>query len=263
MDHSNPDLDAHCEKVKEFVNEGEFGEVEEEAFDELLQATPHKNRQWAGDAVLRTLFDAAKEKMADDGDKEILDKLFGLVKNTEHELRDPAPVTQDAIFFPNEDNVEVLCDYIKRAQHRLRICVFTITNNQIVKAILDRHYNDVKVQVISDDECAKAKGSDINYLASKGVEVRTDSDERVHMHDKFVVVDNEFVMTGSFNWTVQAAKSNQENILVTDHPYYVHEYKEEFKKLWAQFAENEVEQEEYHSRGKRNYNRKKAKWNHN
>ena len=69
-------------------------------------------------------------------------------------------------------------------------------------------------------------------------------------------------MTGSFNWTVQAGKSNQENILVTDHPFYIHEYKEEFKRLWAEFADNEVEREEHTSKGKRRYNRKKAKWNH-
>ena len=69
-------------------------------------------------------------------------------------------------------------------------------------------------------------------------------------------------MTGSFNWTVQAGKSNQENILVTDHPFYIHEYKEEFKRLWAEFADNEVEREEHTSKEKRRYNRKKAKWNH-
>ena len=68
-------------------------------------------------------------------------------------------------------------------------------------------------------------------------------------------------MTGSFNWTVQAGKSNQENILVTDHPFYIHEYKEEFKRLWAEFADNKIEGEEHASKEKRRYNRKKAKWN--
>ena len=31
------------------------------------------------------------------------------------------------------------------------------------------------------------------------------------MHNKFMVVDSVFLITGSFNWTFQAAKSNQEN----------------------------------------------------
>jgi cardiolipin hydrolase len=262
MEHTNKVLEEHCEKVKDFVNDGEFGEVDEEAFEKILEATPHKNRQWAGDAVLATLFEAAKEKMSDDGDKDILDKLQGLVKAYEHELKDPVPATQDCLFFPNENNVDVLCDYIKTAEHKLKLCVFTITNNVIVKAILDRHYAGVEVLIISDDECAKARGSDIEFMASKGVAIRTDSDERAHMHNKFVIVDNNLLLTGSFNWTVQGATSNQENILVTDQPFYIHEYKEEFKRIWAQFADNEVEQKEQESRGKRSYSRKKNKYHH-
>jgi cardiolipin hydrolase len=225
MDHSNKELEEHCEKLKEFVNKGDFGDVNELAYEKLLEATPHTNRQWSGDAVLATLFEAAKEKMTDDGDKDILDKLQGLVKTYEHELKDPVPLVQDALFFPNDDNLDLLCKYIKTAKHKLKICVFSITNNVIVKAIMDRHYKGVEVLIISDDECMKAKGSDIEYMASKGISIRTDDDVKAHMHDKFVVVDNELVLTGSFNWTTQAASINQENILVTDHPYYVHEYK--------------------------------------
>lgn len=260
MEHKNKALDEHCDKLKDFVSEGDFGEVDQKAYTKLLKDTPFKNKEWAGDALIKTLFEAAKEKMGDDGDKEILDKLQGLVLTYEHELTDPAPVVQDALFFPNEDNVDVLCKYIMTAEKNLRLCVFTITNNTIVKAILDRHYQGVNVQIISDDECAKALGSDIQHMADKGVAVRTDSDQKSHMHNKFVVVDNDLVLTGSFNWTVQAAKSNQENILVTDHPFYIHQYREEFKKLWAEFAENEVEKQEYENRGKKQYNRNKARY---
>jgi len=55
--------------------------------------------------------------------------------------------------------------------------------------------------VISDDECVNNKGSDITYMASKGIPVRTDNAVEYHMHNKFVVVDDEFLITGSFNWT--------------------------------------------------------------
>lgn len=259
MEHSNPELEEHCQKVKDLVAGGEFGDVDQDAYEQLLHQTPHKNKLWAGDAVLDSLFEAAKEKLGEDADKEILDKLKGLVKTYEHELKEPVSIYQDAIFFPNEDNVAVLCDYIEKAQHRLRICVFTLTNNQICRSIVNAINNGVKVQIISDDECMKAKGSDVEYLASKGAEVRTDSEERFHMHNKFVVVDNSYVMTGSFNWTVQAAKSNQENILVTDHPFFVHEYKEEFNKLWREFEANSVTAEA--PAKKRKYDRKKANWN--
>ena len=61
------------------------------------------------------------------------------------------------------------------------------------------------------------------------------------MHNKFAIIDNAFVMTGSFNWTFQAGKNNQENLLVVDHPYYLEKYNTEFEKLWKDFADNSVE----------------------
>lgn len=61
------------------------------------------------------------------------------------------------------------------------------------------------------------------------------------MHNKFMIVDNVFVMTGSFNWTFQAGSHNQENLLVVDHPFYLEKYATEFDKLWHEFESNEVE----------------------
>ena len=63
------------------------------------------------------------------------------------------------------------------------------------------------------------------------------------MHNKFVVIDDSHLITGSFNWTVQAGKSNQENILVVDNPYYIEKYNTEFEGLWKQFVTNQVEGE--------------------
>lgn len=64
------------------------------------------------------------------------------------------------------------------------------------------------------------------------------------MHNKFMVVDNTFLLTGSFNWTFQAGSSNQENLLVVDHPFYIERYVTEFEKLWREFAPNEVRTQE-------------------
>jgi cardiolipin hydrolase len=126
------------------------------------------------------------------------------------------------------------------AKKTLHICVFNITNDDLAKAVIERHNAGVEVRVVSDDECAKNKGNDIQKLADAGIEVRTDDAPEYHMHDKFMVVDCEFVLTGSFNWTFQAGSHNQENVLVVDHPYYCEKYDTEFNKLWASFSKNEV-----------------------
>ena len=90
----------------------------------------------------------------------------------------------------------------------------------------------------------KNKGNDCQALANHGIPVRSDDNETAHMHNKFMVVDKTFLLTGSFNWTFQAGSSNQENLLVVDHPFYIERYVNEFEKLWTEFAPNEVRAEE-------------------
>jgi len=53
-----------------------------------------------------------------------------------------------------------------------------------------------------------------------------------HHYDKFAVIDNRIVITGSFNWTASAESRNNENLLVIFSPGFAKEYKKEFLKLW-------------------------------
>ena len=59
-----------------------------------------------------------------------------------------------------------------------------------------------------------------------------------------MIVDSLFLVTGSFNWTFQAGKNNQENVVVIDGKYYIEKYNTEFNKLWSQFAPNELERKQ-------------------
>ena len=83
-------------------------------------------------------------------------------------------------------------------------------------------------------------GSDIHELSKCGIPVRTDNNLRAHMHNKFCLIDDKFLITGSFNWTTQAVKYNQENIIITDSNDLVSKYVHEFERLWKLFEKNVV-----------------------
>lgn len=163
---------------------------------------PERNQASTITATIDKLFEIAKGKMNDDGSKAVVDGLRKLVKQVEEDLYYPKPRYIDAFFFPDEKNIQKLVGYLSRAQKSLKICVFNLTNNDLAGAVLDRHKKGLSVRLITDDECMENKGSDIHYLANNGVPVRTDSEKAFHMHDKFVIVDDAFLITGSFNWTV-------------------------------------------------------------
>ena len=56
------------------------------------------------------------------------------------------------------------------------------------------------------------------------------------MHNKFAIIDNEFLVTGSYNWTKAANTKNDENIMIIDCPYIIGIYQEQFERLWDQYS---------------------------
>ena len=91
------------------------------------------------------------------------------------------------------------------------------------------------MRVISDDDKAHDRGSDVHRLADSGVPVRTDHSPN-HMHHKFAIFDRMLLVNGSYNWTRSAAERNEENLVVTDDQRIVGCFQAEFEKLWDQFG---------------------------
>jgi len=50
--------------------------------------------------------------------------------------------------------------------------------------------------------------------------------------DKFAVIDNRTVITGSFNWSPSAAHQNDETLLVFDSPMLAAHFSAEVDRLW-------------------------------
>ena len=59
------------------------------------------------------------------------------------------------------------------------------------------------------------------------------------MHHKFVILDYQTVLTGSYNWTNESEDENQENLLVLRDAYSVGAYTQEFEALWAGAARDD------------------------
>jgi len=57
------------------------------------------------------------------------------------------------------------------------------------------------------------------------------------MHNKFAIIDDEALLTGSMNWTQQGFRGNYEDILITTHPKIVQDYIKEFSKIWRESEE--------------------------
>jgi len=191
------------------------------------------------------LFQIAKEKMESDHDKKVLVGLRQMVRELEHSCYKPQPRFQDAFFFPTMANVKKMVKYISMAKKTIDLAIFSFTNDDLANEIKAAHERGVKVRIITDDEAMNGIGADAQRMSDAGIPVRTDSEVKYHMHNKYMIVDSLFIVTGSFNWTFQAGKSNQENVVVVDDQYYIKKYNENFSELWGQFSSNELERNQH------------------
>jgi len=124
---------------------------------------------------------------------------------------------------------------IRTVKKTLDIAIFSLSNNKLYEAVAEVWNRGCYVRVIADDEACKNYGSDIYRLAKLGIPVKTDDEKKFHMHHKFAILDNCVVVTGSFNWTDQAVKHNQENILFIHNDGLAKQYCDEYEHLWKTF----------------------------
>jgi phosphatidylserine/phosphatidylglycerophosphate/cardiolipin synthase-like enzyme len=126
---------------------------------------------------------------------------------------------------------------INRTRRTLDIAVYSVTQPEIAAAIQAAHRRGVQVRIVTDEEQALDRHSEISYLQTEGVPVRLSEGfhgERSLMHNKFAIFDGKLVETGSYNWTTSASSYNYENAIMIRNPQVSARYEEEFARIWAQ-----------------------------
>lgn len=137
----------------------------------------------------------------------------------------------EVLFSPGKDIPENIAFYLSRAKKSIDLCVFTISDEQLAQALKAAHRRGIKVRLITDNKKMHDHGSQVKELARSGIDVKIDN-SRYHMHNKFGLIDNRIVFTGSYNWTYTAKTFNQENIVITTNYTIVHNFIDEFARLW-------------------------------
>ena len=158
------------------------------------------------------------------------------IKTATGALLSSPPETTDAFFSPGDACRNEIIRHIGLATSRLHICVFTISDDLITRSLLGAHEKGVHIKVITDNDKSLDVGSDVEQLARAGLSVKMDTTAN-HMHHKFMIADQHTLITGSYNWTLSAAKYNNENILVTHEAGVVKLFSQQFERLWSEMKE--------------------------
>lgn len=223
-------MDEIIAYLEQSIADEYFSKSERKSLKELIAANPIDQDQL--NFLRSKVYELANEKATDANYRFILE----WVKNVNSALISK-PVTEksDAYFSPGEACRDVIIHQINNAITRMKICVFTISDDQITNAIISSHKKGKEIKIITDNDKSFDIGSDIERMAKEGIDIKMDTTPN-HMHHKFMVVDDLSLITGSYNWTQSAARYNHENILLTKEAGVVKSFLNQFGQLWKEMS---------------------------
>jgi phosphatidylserine/phosphatidylglycerophosphate/cardiolipin synthase-like enzyme len=129
----------------------------------------------------------------------------------------------DVFFSPNGGCTAAVVRELSMAKTRVLVQAYSFTSKPIADALIEAHQRGVKVSVILDDSQINALGSKASALIQAGIEVKFDKAHAI-AHNKVMIIDEGTILTGSFNFTAAAEKSNSENLLVIKNRVLAQEY---------------------------------------
>lgn len=136
------------------------------------------------------------------------------------------------LYFSPEDEVMTrIIPYVRGAQSSIRFLAFSFTDQPLAQAMIDRASTGVDVAGVFEKVGSETESAQLGTLYCAKLPVRQDGNPRF-LHDKVIVVDNRYVITGSFNFSENATESNDENVIIIDNPQIASLYMQEFERIW-------------------------------
>jgi phosphatidylserine/phosphatidylglycerophosphate/cardiolipin synthase-like enzyme len=140
----------------------------------------------------------------------------------------------EAVCFSRAERCDdLLTGLIRGAKDRIYVAIYSFTSDRLAEALIEARRRGVDVRVVMERREANVTGSEYPRLLGAGVDVRLDANPGL-MHHKFMVIDGEIVVTGSYNWSAAAEERNDENLVVIRDRGVAGAFEREFERIWSQ-----------------------------
>lgn len=143
--------------------------------------------------------------------------------------------SQIETYFTRKDgNLDkILIKEMNTAQKNLNVAIYSLTKEDIANAIMDAKKRGVDVKVITDKEESQSKSQKtiLDKLKQDGIPIKINSHQGL-MHLKLSIIDDKTACGASYNYTANATKENDENLIVMRDSNIVGDYVNEFNSMW-------------------------------
>lgn len=160
---------------------------------------------------------------------------FGVLKTA----NTPNPVVTvngspiEVYFSPQDSTIEHILNAVNEARKSIYFMAYSFTSDELANALIESSKAGVIVAGVFDqDQYRSNSGTEYDTLHSAGLDVRLDGNPRL-MHHKVIIIDEQTVITGSYNFSNNAEHNNDENTLIIHNQAIAAEYLAEFQQIYA------------------------------
>lgn len=155
-----------------------------------------------------------------------VEKLNGKYKVQGGVVSKAEPVINEAHF---QDIQNRILKALDEAEVSIIVVMAWFTNDTLFQKLVDKYSEGLDIKLaIYDDGINRKHGVDISKLSHIMIKK---AQRGGLMHNKFCVIDNQVVITGSYNWSDNAEFKNDENVTVEHDPKQATKYSVEYRRL--------------------------------
>ena len=139
-------------------------------------------------------------------------------------------------FARNESLADVILSLLHEASSSIDAALYRFNHPGLARGLEEAVQRGVRVRLLVDGNKYKESRTTQELLTGAIIPFRLAFGRRGRgskMHHKFVILDQQTVLTGSYNWTMESEDENHENLLILRDPEPVEAYAREFEALWA------------------------------
>lgn len=198
LNFSDTDFSAYNSNFIAFINSKEIAQLYTDEFEQMLNGKFHNEKT-----------------KRDDYSKYILG-------NSEIE-----------VYFSPQDKImtQHVINYINSAQKYIYVPAFVVTHKNFEKAIISAYKRGVDVKFITDATHATTAKSCIPNIRKNNIPVKVEN-YAGKVHSKSIIIDDEYIIAGSMNFSNSGEDYNDENVLIIKNNRLAKFYREFFEYLW-------------------------------
>lgn len=203
LNFSDTDYSAFNSNFVAFINSKEIAKVYTDEFEQMLSGKFHKEKKKRANYSKFTV-----------GNSEV------------------------QVYFSPQDKIitDHVVNYVNSAKKYIYIPAFVITHKELEKSLLSAYKRGVDVKLIIDATNSNAQKSSVNTLRDYKIPVKIENFAG-KIHSKSIIIDDEYILAGSMNFSRSGECFNDENMLIIKNPRFAKFYREFFEYLWLKIPD--------------------------